>query len=116
MVEWICEQCENRYLIKLEADFSIEPTWCGKCGLSIDIYLLPLSISLMEELLMWGNNYGKWIDFKSDSLAENGIELEKKFNRKGLQLTEKVKNELGSNFTVDYKSSTSAEWYKNKDC
>ena len=112
MEEWKCKKCENKYLLKIEADFAVDPIWCNKCGALIDITTFPLLAELRDQLVGWGNEYGKWIDLESDSLAENGIELQEDYNRKGLQLTEKVKNELGEKFKVRFKPSSSAESYK----
>ena len=114
MAVWICERCGNKYSLKLEADFAVDPTRCGKCRLTIELHTFPLSFSLKEDLVAWGDDYGKWIDFKCDSLIENGIELEDEFNKKGIQLTERVKNELGEQFTVTFSPSLSAQSYKYK--
>ncbi|MCV9884973.1 hypothetical protein [Metabacillus halosaccharovorans] len=63
----------------------------------MDIEEIPISHEVKEELLKWGMRYGEWIDWNTDTLYPNGIELEDKHNKIGQQLTEKVKNELGLN-------------------
>jgi len=42
------------------------------CGENLDIEVFPLIDELQEELMEWVSEYGKWIDFETDSLKENG--------------------------------------------
>ncbi|OGO78693.1 MAG: hypothetical protein A2Y23_03585 [Clostridiales bacterium GWB2_37_7] len=112
-MNWKCENCGNNSKLKLEAEFAVDPIWCEDCGSAIDLYTFPLTSSLKEDLLKWGNDYGKWIDFETDSLVINGIELEEEFNKNGNKLAERIKGELGEKFTVTYSPSTSASMYYN---
>ncbi|MFF2596799.1 hypothetical protein ACFVSZ_25900 [Priestia megaterium] len=93
------EKCKhNTY--KLEADFSADPIWCNNCGENLDL----------EE---WTDDYGNWIDFDTDSLRENGMETETEYNRKGQQLFEEVKKQLGTDYPIVFVPSKSGELYKD---
>ncbi|MDF2053279.1 hypothetical protein Q8G31_29310 [Priestia megaterium] len=75
------EKCKhNTY--KLEADFSADPIWCNDCGKNLDLEEFPLSENLKGELEEWINDCGNWIDFDTDSLRGNGIEMETEYNKK----------------------------------
>jgi hypothetical protein len=114
MSAWTCDCSEGSYFLKIEADFSCDPTWCEKCGASIDLDELPLSPSLKKELVKWVLDYGKWIDTESDSLLENGIQLEEEHNSRGLLLRGEIINELGGRFSITFTPSSLAQIYKFK--
>jgi hypothetical protein len=63
----------------------------------------------------WILKYGEWIDESTDTLMDNGIELEDKHNALGSKLTEKVKRELGDKYVVTFSPSTTARSYADKD-
>ncbi|MBU8691238.1 hypothetical protein KM918_28580 [Priestia megaterium] len=96
---------------KLEADFHADPIWCYDCGENLEIDHFPLSQDLQEELEEWTDNYGDWIDFNTDSLKENGLDMEKKHNVKGLQLFKQVKKQLGKDYSIIFVPSKSGKWY-----
>ncbi|MGE6259085.1 hypothetical protein ACQKCU_14455 [Heyndrickxia sporothermodurans] len=99
MLKDVCK-CEYTNSFKLEADFSTDPIWCNVCGWNLDIEEFPLSDSLQKELLEWVSEYGKWIDLETDSLKENGLKLQGNHNKKGLQLFQKVKKQLGEKYPI----------------
>ena len=78
--------CEYTNSLKLEADYAADPIWCNSCGCNLDIDDFPLSDELQEELFQWTLQYKKM--------------PKDKHNRMGQSLTEKVKEELGSDFTI----------------
>ncbi|MEH7292232.1 hypothetical protein ABEP18_24910 [Priestia megaterium] len=98
---------------KLEADFSADPIWCNDCGENLDLEKFPLSENLKGELEEWIDDYGNWIDFDTDSLRENGIEMETEYNQKGLQLFGQVKKQLGIDYPIVFVPSKSGELYKD---
>ncbi|MGX9134357.1 hypothetical protein ACWV26_08250 [Rummeliibacillus sp. JY-2-4R] len=83
-------QCEYTNSLKLEADYCADPIWCNNCGWNLDIDDFPLSDELQEELFQWTLQYKKM--------------PKDKHNKMGLNLTEKVKTELGSDFTIVFKA------------
>lgn len=97
--------------LKIEGDVGADPIWCNRCGCNLDIGDVPISASLQEELSSWAVKYGNWVDWERDKLLPNGIKLEDKFNRIGLNLTEKVKQEIGINYNIKFIPSTSARFY-----
>ncbi|WP_068672134.1 hypothetical protein [Oceanobacillus sp. Castelsardo] len=97
--------------LKIEGDVGADPIWCNRCGRNLDIEDVPISASLQEELSSWAVRYGEWIDWELDKLLPNGTQLEDKFNRIGLVLTEKVKQEIGGNYKIKFIPSTSARFY-----
>jgi hypothetical protein len=105
-----CEQNQT-YELKVEGDVDTDSIWCKKCGCNLDIEVVPISNDLKKELMEWGMKYGEWIDWSSDKLRPNGIELENKHNKLGQQLTEKVKKELGAEYKVGFSPSSSARRY-----
>ena len=105
-----CESGETNDL-KIEGDVGADPIWCNRCGCNLDIEDAPIPDELTEALSSWVMEYGEWIDWDKDKLLFNGIELEDEFNQIGLELTEKVKQELGDKYKVKYSLSNSARSY-----
>jgi len=95
------ESCKHTSY-KFEADFMADPIWCKNCGENLDIDEFPISDKLQEEIMGWVSEYGKWLDIETDSLKENGLKLEENHNEKGLQLFQKVKNELGEKYPIRF--------------
>ncbi|WP_369384420.1 hypothetical protein [Halalkalibacter wakoensis] len=77
----------------------------------MDIEEVPVSSDLKDQLMSWAMLYGEWIDWNVDRLLPDGLELEKKHNERGQLLTEKVKTELGTTYTVRFSPSSSAKSY-----
>ena len=100
--------------LKIEGDVGADPIWCNTCGCNVDIEDLPVSVELAEELSGWAMKYGKWIDWDEDSLKDKGIEMEGEFNKMGVALTERVKQEVGGNYKITFSPSTSARYYSRK--
>ncbi|MUK90339.1 hypothetical protein GMD78_18355 [Ornithinibacillus sp. L9] len=109
----LCD-CGETYDIKIEGDVGADPFWCNKCSCNFNIDDFPISQKLSEELLAWSIKYGEWIDWEYDRLVANAIQLEDDFNRLGAMLTEKVKQEIGTRYLIQYFPSTSARLYLNK--
>ncbi|MCR1836038.1 hypothetical protein NSA56_17005 [Oceanobacillus caeni] len=97
--------------LKIEGDVGADPIWCNRCGCNLNIEDIPISARLVEELSYWKAKYGEWIDWDLDKLVPNGVELEERFNQRGLALAEKVKQELDSKYKIRYVASTSARTY-----
>ncbi|WP_409299395.1 hypothetical protein V1498_20480 [Peribacillus sp. SCS-26] len=85
MLTNVCS-CQVTGSIKVEADYDAEPLWCHTCGWNLDIDEFPLSETIKDELFEWQQHYGV-IPIKEHNVI-------------GLNLTEKVKEELGSDYTV----------------
>jgi hypothetical protein len=85
MLENLCK-CEFTNSFKIEADFVADPIWCNQCGWNLDIEDFPLTESLKAELNQWTGLY------KKSSINEH--------NSIGEQLTEKVKGELGTGYSI----------------
>jgi len=98
---------------KLEADLSVDPIWCNECGENLDIEDFTLSGSLQEELEHWVSEYGEWIDFNTDTLKRKGIEMENEHNKEGLDLLEKIKEELGVDYPIVFSPSTPGKLYQD---
>lgn len=105
-----CESGKTNEL-KLEGDVGADPIWCRRCGCNLEIENLLISEELAEELSLWAAKYGEWIDWSSDELLPNGIELEDIFNQKGSILTGKLKRELDGRYTMTFMPSSSARFY-----
>lgn len=102
-------------LLRMEADFSADPIWCDVCNSNLDLFTLPLSINLKEELLKWVIGYEQWLDFNTDKLVDNAVELQKVHNEWGLKLFFKVETELGNQYCIRFSPSTSVETYLQRD-
>ncbi|WP_235991659.1 hypothetical protein [Metabacillus schmidteae] len=100
--------------MKIEGDVGADPIWCNKCGCNIDMEDLPVSVELADELSEWALKYGEWIDWDKDRLRNKGIEIEEEFNKLGVVLAERVKQEIGNNYKIKFFPSTSARLYTRK--
>ncbi|GEN89808.1 hypothetical protein [Oceanobacillus sojae] len=109
--------CENKEPddLKIEGDMGADPFWCNRCGSNLDIKDFPISSQLEEELLSWAAKYGEWIDWDTDKLLPDGIEMEDKFNRRGFALMKKVKQEMGSSYNISFIPSVSARFYDQSE-
>ncbi|RLQ92340.1 hypothetical protein D9X91_19720 [Falsibacillus albus] len=79
-------KCQSTNSFKLEADFVADPIWCNVCGWNLDMDEFPLNDDLKSELYHWKEQY------KKISMNEH--------NAMGQSLTEKVREELGSEYNV----------------
>lgn len=102
--------------LKIEGDVGADPFWCAHCAFNIDMADLPLSNNLAVALSSWNSTYGEWIDWNTDTLKEDGLQLEKQFNREGEALTEKVRSEIGHIYGIVFVPSTSARLYSQTSC
>ncbi|KHE73188.1 hypothetical protein [Halobacillus sp. BBL2006] len=102
--------CENNdtFDLKVEGDVDTDPIWCNQCGCNLDIEEVPISENLKDEIIKWAMQYGKWIEWSTDTLRSNAIELESEHNKLGQVLTEKVKKELGARYMISFLPSSSA--------
>ena len=85
--------------------------FCDECMCNLELENLSISDELKSELRKWILAYGTWIDWKKDKLVPNGIELEEAHNKRGEQLTEKVKKEIGGQYKIRFSASTMARVY-----
>lgn len=85
MLKDLCK-CEFTNSFKIEADFVADPIWCNQCGWNLDIEDFPITDNLKAELDQWTGLY------KKISINEH--------NSIGQLLTEKVKEELGTEYTI----------------
>ncbi len=92
-----------------------DPLWCNQCGCSLDLEETTISDELQDDLMRWAMKYGDWIDWNKDKLLPTGIELKEEHKKQGLELTEKVKNELKGNYIAKFSSSTTARSYASKN-
>ncbi|MGE6753800.1 hypothetical protein ACQKFO_10145 [Rossellomorea sp. NPDC071047] len=106
-----CEQKET-FDLKMEADVGADPIWCMECGCNLDLEDIPLSNDLKKELIDWASKYGKWIDWDSDKIIPNGIQMEEEHNRQGEILTESAEQELGGKYGITFSPSTMGGSYK----
>lgn len=109
--------CEDKksFNLKVEGDVGADPIWCDECYSNFDIEDIPISKSLQVELTKWIQQYGEWIDWSNDVLRTNGIQMEEEHNKLGKILTEKVQNELGTEYKIRFSPSSSARMYTNFD-
>lgn len=97
----VCFCKEESYDLILEADFCVDPIWCGKCGCNLNLNDIPLSEELKHELMNWVDGYSKTVLDESEYIYE----VSQKHNKNGLELLEKVQKELGDKYTISYISS-----------
>lgn len=107
----LCRRCEKNKQIRVEADISADPLWCGRCLSNLDMDNFTISIALKRELQAWVNDYGTWIDWGNDGIMPNGVLLEQQHNELGALLTAKVKLALDGQYQVVFSPSTFAMKY-----
>lgn len=105
-----CEQKET-FDLKIEADVGADPIWCDECGCNLELEDTPISNDLKKKLIDWAMKYGNWIDWDSDKIFSNGIQLEEEHNRQGEILTEQTKQELGGQYRITFSPSTMGRRY-----
>lgn len=109
-------RCEKpTKLLRMEADFSVDPIWCDVCNFNLDFSTLPLSIELKKELTKWVLEYGKWLDLNTDKLVNRALELQREHNEWGLRLLPNVESELGNQYCIRFSPSISVETYLQRD-
>ncbi|MEL3973338.1 hypothetical protein AAEO50_13705 [Rossellomorea oryzaecorticis] len=110
----LCEQKET-FDLKIEGDVGADPIWCAQCGCNLELEGLPISNELKEKLMDWVTNYGKWIDWDTDKITPNGIEMEEAHNREGEILTKQTKQELKNNYRMTFSPSTMGRSYASRN-
>jgi hypothetical protein len=104
--------CNNeKRMITIEGDVGSDPIWCTNSGYNLDLETFSLGKELKERLMQWMCNYGKWIDWQTDTLLPNAVEQEKLHNEAGRKLTHEVQRVLDSKYVVTFKPSTMMDLY-----
>lgn len=85
----------------VEAETHADPVWCGKCTANLDLDEFPISEELKQNLTNWNDEFHKHLimhDF-------NGVtsSFAKKLNQEGEKWTNKLKEELPTSYTVQYR-------------
>jgi hypothetical protein len=112
-MECFCYRKET-FELKIEGDVGADPIWCNKCGCNLDLENFAISENLKNELMSWALTYGEWIDWEKDKLIPNGLALEVHHNNRGRALTEKLKKEVDTLYTVTFSPSSTGRSYLNK--
>ena len=89
--------------IKLMADYHCNPLWDATAGAigNIDPDQLPLSKSLRQALRQWAEEYDETLNISDPaSSGFSSIDAEIQFKKKGSELGEQLKKELGDSFRV----------------
>ena len=100
--------CEQTTVIKIQADYIINPIWCNTCSANLGVDFLHLSDDLKKDLFAWSDEYGTWIDLERDSIVENAVELEDAHNVQGEQLTARIQQQLEGQYEVVFSPATFA--------
>ena len=91
--------------IKLMPDYHCYPLWEEDNNFdNIDPYSLPISKTLANDLMQWAKEYDITLDI--DDPLNSGfknIESELYFKQKGEYLLERLKSELGSQYSINLK-------------
>lgn len=92
--------------IKLMPDYQCFPLWEARSGQvgNIDPNTLPISYVLKQQLLDWAATYDATLNM--DDPTSSGFlsdEAEAEFKRTGIELENRLRVELGSDFTVEIK-------------
>jgi hypothetical protein len=92
--------------IKLMADYQCSPLWEASPGVigNIDPGQLPISERLRRDLTEWADRYNSTLNHSDP--AQSGFPNDSaraEFKHKGLELGERLKNELGDGFAVEVK-------------
>lgn len=90
--------------IRLMADYQCFPLWEASPGVVGNIAPedLPISERLRQDLAQWAECYDSTLDLSNP--AESGFRSDsarEEFRRKGRELAERLRNELGKGFTVE---------------
>ncbi|ETT82305.1 hypothetical protein MKZ08_06430 [Viridibacillus sp. FSL R5-0477] len=88
-------------ILIVEADYA-DPIWCGECRFNLDLDDFNLPKDLLNKLSNWSEDYGDWIDWETDKRFSNANTLISQHNIVGLKLTEKIRVELGENYTITF--------------
>ena len=102
-------RCQKIKQVKVEADISADPLWCGRCFANLDIDHFALPTELKQELQAWIDDYGKWIDWENDGIVQGGVLMDQQHNERGALLTVEVKIALRDQYDVVFSPSTFAK-------
>ncbi|MGN7477290.1 hypothetical protein ACTHOQ_05500 [Solibacillus silvestris] len=93
-------RCQKIKQVKVEADISADPLWCGRCFANLDMNDFPLPPELKKELQAWIADYGQWIDWENDGIVKGGALMEEQHNMRGVVLAGRVKLTLEDQYDV----------------
>jgi hypothetical protein len=101
-----CERQTPMRILRLMADYQCHPLWNvgpEEFG-DVDPRDLPISKALANELLAWARAFDATLNQAEPSKSGfGGAEAEATFKQRGRQLAERLRVELGSEFTVEAK-------------
>ncbi len=96
-----------RQQIKMMPDYQCFPLWragAGEVG-NVNPSTLPLSAATVSALEQWAKVFDGWLNMEDPaSTPEVGADEVEEFERKGLELWDIVRRELGFEYQVIYKS------------
>lgn len=88
--------CKETRFIRVETEVGADPLWCGTCLYNLDLDLVEICDSLKGEFYKWNAELTRNPNFNLDKLEQH--------NRVGKELTARLKEELGSRYTIEFKS------------
>lgn len=93
----------------VEADFA-DPIWCGHCRANLEIGDFKLTHSLQNAYSDWLRDFVEWFRMMDSEEKEYVLALISKHNEVGLELTDRLKEELGENYSITF---LSAKYYSS---
>ena len=92
--------------IKLMTDYGCFPIWNYDNGGNLNPEDLPISTSLKQDLKKWAETFDAILDW--DDPASAGFKSdreEQEFEEKGLELWQRLENEIGDEYIIEYFST-----------
>ena len=101
--------------IKLMTDYGCFPIWDCDNGRNLNPEDLPISTSLKQDLKKWAETFDAILDW--DDPASAGFKSdreEQEFEEKGLELWQRLENEIGDEYIVEYFSTIQSKVLVNR--
>ena len=101
--------------IKLMTDYGCFPIWdCDNIG-NLNPEYLPISAILKQDLKKWAETFDAILDWDDPASAGFKSDREKRdFEDKGLELWQRLENELGDEYIVEYFSTIQSKVLVNR--